>query len=203
MTEDEGRDWIAARFGSGAVEHIGRFLAMVVADNAHQNLIAPSTIEAVWVRHAVDSAQLVALAPAEGLWLDIGTGGGFPGLVVALLRTGPVCLVEPRKRRAEFLSRCTVQLGLIDRVSIASVKVEALQVDAAIISARAVGGVENLLLGAASCAKAETRWLLPRGRSGLDELATLRRDWTGMFHVEQSVTDAESSILVLDAVRRR
>lgn len=203
MTEDEGRDWIAARFGVAAVERIEHLLALVVAENSHQNLIAPSTVDAIWVRHAVDSAQLVGLASGDGLWLDVGTGGGFPGLVVALLRLGPVCLVEPRKRRAEFLSRCVVQLGLADRVSVVPSKVEAVHVKAAVISARAVGSIENLLLAAASCANANTRWLLPRGRSGSDVLITLRRDWTGMFHVEQSVTDAESSILVLDQVRRR
>ncbi|RZM33276.1 MAG: 16S rRNA (guanine(527)-N(7))-methyltransferase RsmG, partial [Sphingomonas sp.] len=106
MTEDDAQSWTTERFGAEATERLNAFVAMVVEEAPHQNLIAPSTIPTIWDRHVVDSLQLIALAGADTSakrWLDIGTGGGFPGMVVALVREGPVDLVEPRRRRADFL----------------------------------------------------------------------------------------------------
>lgn len=201
MSEDEARGWIAERFGPAAADRIGAFLDLVRAENTQQNLVAPSTIPHLWVRHALDSAQLLAWDQA-GPWLDVGTGGGFPGMVVAILRHNPVLLVEPRRKRAAFLQHCAEALDL-HHVRVLASKVDAVSEPADIISARAVASVEILLQMAVGCAKKTTRWLLPRGRSAAEDLATLNRGWRGMFHVEQSLTDPESSILVLDGVSRR
>ena len=202
MTEADARDWIAQRFGTLAMERICRLLKLVLAGNECQNLIAPSTVEEVWVRHAADSAQLTKFDRA-GLWIDIGTGGGFPGLVIASLRLGdPMVLVEPRRRRAEFLQYCVDKLAL-GHVKVLANKVEKLTERADIVSARAVAPVEKLLHMAAGCAKEGARWLLPRGRFGDADLAALQRHWRGTFHVEHSITDPDSSILVIDEVQQR
>lgn len=202
MTDEEARDWIAARFGDHAVDRLGRLATLVIAENGRQNLIAPSTVDAIWTRHLLDSAQLVPLA-GEGTWVDVGTGGGFPGLAVAALREDRMTLVEPRRRRAEFLAFCINQLDLAGRCDVRTAKVETLIEPADIISARAVAPVQKLLRAALGCAKEGTRWLLPRGRLLPDELSSLQRHWRGVFHVEQSLTDPASSILVLDQVSPR
>ena len=203
MTEDEARGWITERFAAEAVDQLAAFGGMVTAENEQQNLISPASVAHLWSRHILDSAQLAPLAPAQGLWLDVGTGGGFPGMVVAIIRPQPTLLVEPRRRRAEFLARCVDLLGLGKHVTVAASKVETITTQADVISARAVAALENLLQSAQGCAKRNTRWLLPRGRFGEADLAQLRQRWAGVFHVEQSLTDAGSSILVLDRVSRR
>ncbi len=204
MNEDQARDWAVQHFGEDAASRIDWFLDRVVVENDQQNLISPSTIGTIWSRHAVDSAQLIPLADrTEGQWIDIGTGGGFPGMIVAIAWPGQVALVEPRKKRAEFLQECVDGLGMGDRVTVHASKIEAVPLRADIISARAVATVENLLRAAAHCGKQETRWLLPRGRLDEREIKTLKRQWRFVFHVEHSITSAESSIVILDRVGAR
>lgn len=204
MNEDQARDWAVQRFGEDTAARIDWFLDRVVVENDQQNLISPSTIGTIWSRHAVDSAQLIPLADrADGQWIDIGTGGGFPGMIVAITWPGRVALVEPRKKRAEFLQECVDGLGMGDRVTVHASKIETVPLRADIISARAVATVENLLRAAAHCGKQETRWLLPRGRLDEREIKTLKRQWRFVFHVEHSITSAESSIVILDRVEAR
>lgn len=86
MTEEEARSWARASFGVSCETRLAEFGTLIVEENLRQNLIAPSTIDQLWSRHIVDSAQLLAFVGSErGPWLDIGTGGGFPGLVIACL----------------------------------------------------------------------------------------------------------------------
>lgn len=196
MTEDDARAWISTRFGEAKTNLVAQFVDRVKIENAQQNLIAPSTIDTIWVRHALDSAQLIELAGKPfSSWLDIGTGGGFPGVVVAILSGAEVTMVEPRRRRVEFLQQCVDTLG-IARGRILQAKVEQVDGQFDVISARAVASVEKLLHAAEHCATAGTRWVLPRGRLEADHLAALRQNRHWMFHVKQSLTDVGSSIVV-------
>lgn len=203
MTEEGARAWVAERFGSEAVSRLSLFADLVIRENQLQNLIAPSTIDTIWSRHLLDSAQLVPLSRNDGMWIDVGTGGGFPGFVVALLRSGPTTLIEPRRRRADFLSASVDALGLSERVTVLATKVENVTVSANIVSARAVASVENLLRATVRCSTEGTRWLLPRGRIDPAELNDVRHRWNGVFHMEQSVSDPSSSILVIDRMSER
>lgn len=205
MTEDEARAWTKSNFGDAALAAMYRLVDIIAKEASEQNLVAPSTLPAIWSRHIVDSAQLLSYAPADGdgLWLDIGSGAGFPGLVIAGLTTRRVILVEPRKRRADFLERATDQLGLRDRVEIRCAQVQAVTVPALIISARAVATLGNLFDWASGCASSPTRWILPKGRSARDEVAVARQGWHGVFHVEHSITDPESLIVLASGVARR
>lgn len=201
MTEEEARGWIAERFDAQAVGKLERMVAMVADETTRQNLIAPSTVSTIWSRHMVDSLQLVDLAPADGAWVDIGTGGGFPGLAVAIVRDTAVHLVEPRRKRALFLEQAAVALGL-PHVTVHASKVEAVSIRAKTISARAVASVAALVEAARHVASRDTVWLLPRGRVGPEELAGLPQH-ARVFHVEQSLTDPESQIVVLRGVYGR
>ncbi|WP_338427054.1 16S rRNA (guanine(527)-N(7))-methyltransferase RsmG [Sphingopyxis kveilinensis] len=199
MSEDEARAWIEAAFSPTSAQwtKLERFVAMLIAENAQQNLIAASTIPAIWVRHIADSAQLLALdSEGEGLWIDLGSGPGLPGLVVAILAERPMLLVESRRRRCDFLRAVAAELGL-DHVEVAEAPLERVATRrAATISARAFAPLDRLIDLSARFSTESTRWLLPKGRNAVKELALLPEAWQRMFHVEQSRTDAESGILV-------
>ena len=205
MTEEEARDWLRGRWGSAAMGRLEPLADYVLSEQAHQNLIAPSTRSSIWSRHIADSAQLLLLAGSapQGLWIDIGSGAGFPGLVVACLDDRPVLLVEPRTRRASFLEVTAGALGLSSRVSVEQKKISQVIGSAAILSARAVASMEDLFQQAHHLAVADTLWLLPKGRSAREEVASVERAWHGLFHVEHSLTDQDAMIVVASKVRRR
>lgn len=201
MTEHEAEDWIIDRFGKSAHERLACFAASVTRENLRQNLISRSSIPSIWARHIVDSAQLIGLAPADGMWIDIGTGGGFPGMVIAILRPAPILLVEPRRQRATFLQSAASELGL-PLAKVVQAKIGAVREAAAsVISARAVASLDRLLHDSRSVTDRDTVFILPRGRSAEDELSTIRGSWRGVFHVEQSITDASAAIVVARNVR--
>lgn len=207
MIEEEARAWLSARgwLAGAAGRRLQRLIELVVAENARQNLIAASTIPQIWARHIVDSAQLLPLAEGRGGdWYDLGSGGGFPGLVIACLRDAPVILVETRALRARFLGDCVEALGLTNARVVQS-KIEHLRVGAPadVISARAFAPLHKLFAMACHCSDGNTLWLLPKGRNAQLELETARQEWQAVFHVEQSVTDPDSAIILASALQRR
>ena len=203
MTEDEAQGWVAERFGTAAVDSLARYAALLAAANKRHNLVAPTSLASVWTRHLVDSAQLALLDDTRGIWLDIGSGAGLPGMVLALLLDRPFMLCEPRRLRATFLTETAEALGLTARVSVAQQRVETLSIPATTISARAVASIETLFTAAAACSDPTTTWILPRGKSGRGELEIVSRTVRGMFHVKQSLTDPEAVIVVARGVATR
>lgn len=206
MTEETARAWIAARYDAARLDLLDRFAGMIVRETFNQNLIAASTIDTIWQRHILDSAQLVPMVAqaGEGDWIDIGAGAGFPGTVAAILTDRRVVLVEPRAKRATLLNDIADLLGL-PNVVVHQSKIERLDVttSAAIVSARAVARLSAIFSMGHRHADADTIWVLPKGRSAEDEVSEARVDWHGTFHVEQSITDPTSSIVIAQGVRRK
>jgi 16S rRNA (guanine527-N7)-methyltransferase len=204
MTEDEAKGWIRERFGVEGEGRMAELARLVIDEATRQNLIAPSTLDAIWSRHIVDSAQLIGFAAeTPGDWLDIGTGAGFPGMVVAALTERRAILVEPRKRRAQFLEIAAGALGISNRVTVVARKVEAVAEPVAVISARAVAQLGALFASALQCSRRKTLWILPKGRTAREEVAVAQQTWHGVFHVEHSITDPESLIVLGKGVSRR
>lgn len=202
MTEDEARAWVRAQFGVSRETRLAQFADLLRDEAASQNLIAPSTMDQLWMRHIVDSAQLVLLAPQRGVWLDIGSGAGLPGMVAAILRDDVAELVEPRKLRTAFLERAAEQLVLTN-VRVLTAKVERTRGVAAVITARAVATLDKLFAIGAHRADRTTCWLLPKGRNAENEVADAHRTWQGSFHMEPSITASDSLIVVAREVRPR
>lgn len=183
------------------LERLEAYVELLKEEARRQNLIAPSTLEAAWDRHILDSAQLLRFEPFSGAaWVDIGSGAGLPGIVIALLASGPVTLIEPRRLRAEFLAQCIDRLFLGEKVTVKCSKVERAQGKFDVITARAVAALDRLIAIAEHLSHKETVWVLPKGRSAQSELALAKRNWHCDVRVERSCTDPESEILVLTRV---
>jgi 16S rRNA (guanine527-N7)-methyltransferase len=183
-------------------EKLQRYVELLRDENERQNLVSAATLEQVWNRHILDSAQLVRYEPAAGSsWIDIGSGAGLPGIVIACLVEGPVTLVEPRRLRAEFLHKVAESLAL--NSSVLSAKAERVEGKFDVITARAVAPLVELLKISAHLSTRKTVWALPKGRRAEGELVEARRSWQGEFRVEPSVTDDQSLIVVGTGVRAR
>jgi 16S rRNA (guanine527-N7)-methyltransferase len=184
------------------LERLSEYVALLVTESEKQNLIARSTLLDIWRRHIADSAQLIPLVKAGKSWADIGSGAGLPGMVVAILTGDPMTLIEPRKLRADFLSRAADELKLAN-VRVVARKVEATDGNYDVISARAVAPAVDLLRISQHLTHKETKFLLMKGRSAETELEQVRRAWHGDFNLIASRTDEEAAILVAEHVRRR
>jgi len=197
-------DILRADVSRETFERLQRYVDLLLEENDRQNLIARSTMDQVWQRHIIDSAQIVRFAPRpDSSWLDIGSGAGLPGLVIAILTEGPVALVEPRKLRADFLHQAVDTLGLSDRVRVHAAKVERISGAFDVITARAVAPFEALLRISRHLSTDKTRWLFPKGKSAQSELDDARRTWQGEFRLEPSRTDPDAAIIIAEHVQRR
>lgn len=207
MTEEEARKWVRERWGVSRETLLDRYASLLVHESQHQNLIATSTLDSLWARHLVDSAQLVPMAAdaPDGCWIDIGSGAGLPGIVAAILTDRPVVLVEPRAKRVEFLRRVADQLGLSARVQVQPSRIETFRPSraAAVVSARAVAELSQLIASTIHCTDSSTIWLLPKGRSAQSEVEAARTKWQGVFHVEPSITQPDSGVVLARGVRPR
>ena len=203
MTEDQAREWLRANFdvSDEKWDRLETFVEFLRREAASQNLIAASTLECIWSRHVVDSAQLLKLLP-DGLednasWIDLGSGAGFPGIVAAILSDYQLTLVESRNRRIDYLQRTIEMLDMESRITLAGVSLERLETAPfSIISARAFAPLPRLFELAARFSTDKTNWLLPKGRNAVKEWEEVQSVWAGNFRIEPSVTDADSGILV-------
>jgi 16S rRNA (guanine527-N7)-methyltransferase len=186
----------------GTLERLEAFEALARRWTEKINLVAPSTVPDLWTRHIADSAQLWPLAPpGTRTWTDLGSGGGFPGLVIAILaaETGApqVTLIESDQRKCAFLRTAARELGI--KPNILDQRVEAAPPQAAdVVSARALAPLPTLLpLVARHLAPGGTA-LLPKGRDYAAELDAARAEgWTFTAEALPSTTDPFARVLRL------
>ena len=197
MNEADARAWLVDTLAVSreTLDRLGAYACYVAEEQRSQNLVSAATLPDFWARHIVDSAQLIRLAK-PGTWLDIGSGAGLPGIVVAILTGQPVHLVEPRARRAVFLVDTVERLQLTN-IRITATTLQKLDPEPTnIIAARAVASLVDLITMAHRFASPGTIWLLPKGKSAKTELASLPSTWHGEWEMHDSVTDPDSQILV-------
>lgn len=172
---------------------------------AIKNLVGPATLDRIWERHIVDSLQLLDLAPEARTWLDLGSGAGFPGLVLAIAgaeRGLRVHLVESNSRKCAFLRHIVRLTG--SAATIHEARLEAVIPDfvakADVVSARALASLVQLLDWTAPVLKAGTIGLFPKGRDAEIELTEARKKWTFAAETLPSSTDSEARILRITSI---
>lgn len=207
MIYDEGAERFAAHYPAPreTLAKLQLFRGMVVDENSVQNLVSASTISAFWDRHILDSAQIVTLAPhGTATWLDVGSGAGLPGIVTALLTDAEHLLIEPRRRRANFLSKAIAALGLAARVKVLQAAVEKVVFKGpAVVTARAFAPLTRTLQSTSHLGDAGTLRLLHKGRTALTEVAEAETLWEGRFELIPSITDPDAALVRISGLAWR
>jgi 16S rRNA (guanine527-N7)-methyltransferase len=189
------------------LERFSTHLALLERWNAHINLVSTTTLPDAWRRHIADSAQLWQLAPRlPKHWLDLGSGAGFPGLVIAAIAAEKspathVTLVESDQRKAAFLRSVATESNLI--VSISADRIESLsEQEADVVSARALAPLPRLLEMAEKHLKLGGICLFLKGETVHSEVAEAGRLWRINPRIHPSLTDPRAAIVEIGAIDR-
>lgn len=188
---------------------LDRFVELFLEWQARTNLIASSTIPIIWTRHIADSLQLLAIAPEAKRWVDLGSGGGFPGLIIAVALSGQpdaqVHLVESTNKKANFLRAAANHLDA--PATVYPVRIEQFEetfdeaVDA--VCARALAPMEKLLGLAYPLLKRGAQGIFPKGQDVDAELTQASKYWNIEAETVPSRTDPRGRIVVVHAVSPR
>ena len=187
-----------------------RYVDLLTHWQKSMNLVAPSTLPEVWSRHFADSAQLRGLAPDARLWLDLGSGAGFPGLVLAILQANVpdfrMNLVESSSKKCAFLAEVTrLTKAPVDihamRIEQLAEKAQSLKPD--VVSARALAPLPRLLELAGPFVGEGTRALFLKGREAEAEIEAARAGWDFTVGLHPSLTASDAFIVGVTDLRRR
>ena len=184
-------------------ERLEHFVDLLTRWQSSTNLVASSTIPHVWTRHVADSLQLVSLMPNARRWIDLGAGGGFPGLVIACTLAGnegaAVHLVESTQKKAAFLRAAASELGLPAIVH--AVRIEDFVPGTTerfdVVTARALAPLDRLIGYAIPLLKTGTVGLFPKGQDVEAELTQASKSWTIRADLVPSRTDRGGRIVLV------
>ncbi|WP_075220620.1 16S rRNA (guanine(527)-N(7))-methyltransferase RsmG [Acuticoccus yangtzensis] len=182
-----------------AFDAIERFVGACTRWGRVSNLVSASDRARLWERHVLDSLQLVPLAEGQGpVWVDLGSGGGFPGIVVAIAREGTrMTLVEANKKKSAFLLQAAAEAGV--KVTVVPKRIEDVAPFAAdVVSARALTALDGLIDLARPFFAAHTIGLFPKGREAQTELAAAKAAHDFTASLVPSLTIDSSIVKVTD-----
>lgn len=189
---------------------LSRYADLLAHWQRSTNLVAPSTLPQLWSRHVADSAQLLDLAPEARLWLDLGSGGGFPGLVIALLQAQQpdfrMHLVESNQKKCAFLAevaRTTETPVDIHAMRIEEFAESAQSLKPDVVSARALAPLPRLLALAEPFFAEGTKGLFLKGRETKAEIDATQGQWTFDLSLHRSLTANDAHIVEVTNLRRR
>jgi 16S rRNA (guanine527-N7)-methyltransferase len=192
-----------------AIRRLDKFAALLLHWQKSTNLVAPSTLPQLWTRHIADSLQLLPLAPAANVWVDLGSGAGFPGLVVACAmaeRMGArVHLVESNAKKAAFLREAVraTQAPAVVHAQRAEDFVRRFNERADAVTARALAPLAELLDLTAPLLQRGAVGLFPKGKDAAGELAAAETRWRLQAALVPSKINPASRIVVIHGAERR
>ncbi len=188
-------------------ERLKTLAALLVKWNPRINLVSKSTIADLWTRHILDSAQVFQLAPPKTAhWVDIGSGGGFPGLVVAMMcdelaAPQKVTLIESDQRKCAFLRTVLRETGVSATVLTKRIE-QAEPQGATVLSARALADLSLLFDFADRHLGEEGLALFPKGANWQKEVAAAKESWSFQVDAIQSMTEPQAVILKIGELQR-
>jgi 16S rRNA (guanine527-N7)-methyltransferase len=192
------------------IHRLERYAALLAHWQKSTNLIASSTLARLWPRHFADSAQIRGLAPEARLWLDLGSGAGFPGLVVAILQTGQpgfrMHLVDSNHKKCAFLAEVARETRApveIHAMRIEDLADSARRLEPDIVSARALAPLPRLFELASPFMGPQTSGLFLKGRETDAEIEAAKTAWDFTASLHPSLTSAGSQIVEVKALRHR
>lgn len=189
-------------------EKIEAYKTLVLEWNCKFNLISKSSVEHIWERHILDSVQLYKyIRPTDKILLDLGSGAGFPGMVLAIMaeQLNPelsINLVESIGKKTLFLNAVKNELKL--NVNILHDRIENIKMkNVDIITSRALAALSKLLDYSKPFCKTETNLIFPKGEHWADEIETAQKQWYFKYKTENSTTDKFGKILCISELRRK
>ena len=201
LAADRARALALTPVSRETLDRLDRFAETLLAWQQRINLIAPSTEPKLWTRHIADSLQLLALAPQAKIWVDLGSGGGFPGLVIACaLADKPgarVHLVESSTKKAAFLREAARATGAPAEVHAVRIEdfVENLAMPVDVVTARALAPLVRLLTATYPLLKTGALGLFPKGQDVDAELTEAAKCWSIQSSLAPSLTDPKAKIV--------
>ena len=187
-------------------ERLQTFDATIRKWNPRINLVSRNSLEALWDRHINDSIQVLRTVQPNSKWVDLGSGGGFPGLIVAIILheeapEAEVVLVESDQRKSAFLRNAARECGVRCRVISDRIeKIDPLEAD--ILSARALASLEQLLEFAELHLSKDGTAVFPKGATWKKELEEAQKKWSFDVETTTSLTEPEAAILKINGVAR-
>ena len=183
--------------------HLEKYAELLVKWQKKINIVGNSTIADLWRRHMLDSAQLFPYLPRhEGPYVDLGSGGGFPGLVLAVMGAGPYILVDSDQRKGVFMREVIRQTGANATVHTGRIEDLILPKPVPVITSRACASVEKLLILSDKIRDKSTFCLFLKGAAAEDELTLSRKKWMMDAVRTPSLSDPEGVILQLRSIVR-
>lgn len=180
------------------IHNLSTYEDLLIEWNQKFNLIAASTVPQIWTRHFADSAQLAKFIPPQAKSLaDMGSGAGFPGLVLAIMRPDlEVIVIEATGKKADFLQTVVDKLKL--NVKVRRERVEAIKdLRADVVTARAMTALPDLLKYASQLVHKDTVCIFPKGKNAAEELTQAQKYWTFDVVTHPSQSDDSGTVLVL------
>lgn len=180
-------------------ERLESFVQLVEKWNPKINLISKSSVSAIWDRHIADSMQLYGLVPKFNVWLDIGSGGGFPGIVISILSmedsgNSAITMVESDQRKSAFLRTVIRELGLA--ATVISERIEKIpSLNADVVSARALSDLSGLLRYTNQHLRKDGVGLFLKGAKWREEHEEAQREWSYSCEPIKSLTDPLAAVL--------
>jgi 16S rRNA (guanine527-N7)-methyltransferase len=191
------------------LERLEAFVAFFLQRQEVQNLVSAASVAEVWSRHVIDSLQLQSVLPEARTWVDIGSGAGFPGVVLACaladLPGAHVDMIESHQRKAAFLAEAIERIGLPARVHVDRIEklLPGWRPIPDAVTARAVASLDKLLTWTAPLLQKGAKGVFPKGQHVASELTEASKSWRIDLRRVPSVTRPDATILVIDSVSRR